>query len=553
MIGINTLLLVLVISFGIESSSTKIANSSSATIFGVRSAVHTESLTSPGLVTASHGDSLIPNAYYIAATDAKTDSADDVALDGAGNLFFSTGNHKILMVTASTGIVSVVAGTGEYGFGGDGSAATSAKLDGPSGLALDKFGNIFVADTFNHRIRKITLSTGIITTVAGSTGGRHQTAENDVLATDTTLYYPANVAVDTTGNIYIADTGNYCVRKVTASTGIITVIAGTGLSVFPPSPALGVAATLSSLVYPGGVTVDKSGNVFIVDEHYNSIYKITASTGLISLVAGANQAGGGYNGDGILATTALLNRPLYITVDTLGNIYFSDRGNSRFRKITASTGIITTVTADCWEYREQGQYATMARLCAPSGIAVDAAGTLYYCDNMLVRKDTYNEVTPSPAITQGPSMTPVSSITRSPTNAAPISAFIATSISTPGPPPTASMPSAPSITYGAPLSSPTVSMPSAPPTAYGAPRSSPTVSMPLAPPTAYGAPRSSPTASIPLAPSARPPLSASTPPVRGASSSTGTPSSSTQHTAGAHYLAMILLSSLLSLHIYREA
>ena len=532
MVGINALLLV--ISFLLESSSDKITNSSSATIFSGRSAVHTESLTSPGTIAASHGDSLIPNAYYIAATEAKTDSADDVALDGAGNLFFSTGNHKILKVTASTGIISVVAGTGEYGFGGDGAAATSAKLDGPSGLALDKYGNIFVADTFNHRIRKITVSTGIITTVAGSAEGRHQTAENDVPATNTTLYYPANVAVDTTGNIYIADTGNYCVRKVTASTGIITVIAGTGLSVFPPSPALGVAATLSSLVYPGGVTVDTSGNVFIVDEHYNSIYKITASTGLLTLVAGANQAGGGYNGDGILATEALLNRPLYITIDTLGNIFFSDRGNSRFRKITASTGIITTVTADCWEYREDGQYATMARLCAPRGIAVDAAGTLYYCDNMLVRKDTYNEVTPSSAITQGPSMTPLSSITRSPTSAAPTPAFIATSISTPGPPPTASMPFAP-------------------PTTYGAPRSSPTVSMPLAPPTAYGAPRSSPTVSMPLAPSARPPLSSSTPPARVASSSTGTPSSSTQHTAGAHYLAMILLSSLLSLHIYREA
>ena len=362
----------------------------------------------------------------ISTVAASVDQTEGAAIDAAGNLYFSTDGHRILTVTASTGLLTLVAGTGQGSFSGDGGLATSAALNAPRGIALDKFSNIFVADYANHRIRKITVSTGIITTVAGD-GTRWSRVDN-VAATRSALNTPTDVAVDTFGNIYIADTGFNCVRKVAASTGIIITIGGNGKAYgVPILPALGVAATASSFFSPVGVASDTLGNVFFTDAYINSIYKITASTGLLSVVAGTNNWHYGYDGNDVPATTALLRAPAYITLDAVGNVFFSDKSNHLIRKVSASTGIISTVagivTSSCMYGENDGNNA-LVPLCYPRGIAVDIAGSVYFCESRLVRKVTYTVVAPSTAVIQAPSVTPVSTMTVYPT--APTSTHIQT-------------------------------------------------------------------------------------------------------------------------------
>ena len=404
MSSVSTLLLLIVLF--IVSTST--SSSTSAAIYGDRSDVHTEAVGVPwtiSTVAGSAGSSGSPKVYGIVATSAKLDMTRGVIVDGFGNLFISSDSHRVLKVTASTNLITVVAGTGSSGFSGDGLAATAATLNYPRGLALDKSGNIYVADSYNHRIRKITVSTGIITTVAGVGTVLASGAVDNVAATETRLNYPRDIAVDANGNIYIADTHNYRVRKVTASTGIISAFAGTGSTA--KVPAMGIAASASTLYFPSGISVDSSGNVLIADIGYESIYKVTASTGKISLVAGNN-------GDD---KAVLVDRPNCITQDSSGNIYFSDLNSNRIRKI--SNGVTSTIaggsnTGVCqsFDYNGDGKNATLAILCQPHSIAIDSAGNVYFCDSghRVVRKVFFSDATLSPSSTpDSPAGAPVSS------------------------------------------------------------------------------------------------------------------------------------------------
>ena len=173
------------------------------------------------------------------------------------------------------------------------------------GLSLDSSGNIFIADTDNNRIRKVTVSTGVVSTVAGN-GDPFSAFEDNIAGTNTSLNAPNDVAVDASGNIFIADTRNGRVRKVTASTGMITTIAGTGLKGENVPILPNTAATAFSLEIPYSVTVDISGNVYIAGYYDSCIFKVTASTGYISVVAGTGPENFsfGYNGDDIQATAA---------------------------------------------------------------------------------------------------------------------------------------------------------------------------------------------------------------------------------------------------------
>ena len=354
------------------------------------------------------------------ARSKKLDRARGIAIDKEGNLFIAcAGESKIYKVTASSNMISAVTGllfeVFEVGFSGDGGQATLAQLNSPEGVTLDTSGNIFIADTGNGRIRKISVSTGVITTVAGNGAPIPSNFINDnVAATSTSLDMPRDVAVDASGNIFVADTGNGRIRKVTASTGMITTIAGTGnqIDAFPRKDT--AVATEYYLTEPSSVTLDTFGNVFIAGGRDPCIFKVTVSTGNISIVAGTGPSSGplgtfssGYNGDDILATTAKLSYPTQVAFDSLGNMFIADKDNSRIRKVTVSTGLITTVAGTgLLSHRSSspsdgnGGSATLAALHSPTGIAIDTLDNFYFSDYVLdvVKKVTFVEVAPGTSV-----------------------------------------------------------------------------------------------------------------------------------------------------------
>ncbi len=292
----------------------------------------------------------------------------------------------------SSGDINTIAGNGTLGYSGDGGAATSAELGVPQGVAVDSSGNVYIADYFNAVIRKVSAVTGDIATVVG--GGRGCTGETDTygdgcIATDAILNAPEAVAVDSSGNIYIADTAHQLVRKVTASTGLISVLAGDGSGGYSGDGGPGTSAEVSG---PVDVAVDSSGNVYIADENNGAIREILASTGYIYTVAGAGTVCAGatdYVGDGCYATDATLRLPQGVAVDGSGNIFIADYGNDLVREVSASTGAITAVAGDLsGGYSGDGGPATSAQLYNPHRVAVDSSGNVYISDtsNNVIRK-----------------------------------------------------------------------------------------------------------------------------------------------------------------------
>ena len=298
-------------------------------------------------------------------------SPNGVATDSAGNLYIAdTGNHRVRKVD-STGTITTVAGTGEIGFSGDGGRATSAQLSSPVDVATDDTGNLYIADRYNQRVRKVD-STGTITTVAG-TGERGFSGDGG-RATLARLWAPKGVATDDAGNLYIADQVNRRIRKVD-STGTITTVAGTGESGFSGDGGPAASARLGPYV---DVATDDTGNLYITDTWNQRIRKVD-STGTITTVAGTGEGGSG--GDGGPATSAQLQSPSGMAFDSAGNLYIADTGNRRIRKID-SLGTITTFAGSGLYSVDSGDDgpATSARLWIPEGVATDSAGNLYIAD-----------------------------------------------------------------------------------------------------------------------------------------------------------------------------
>ena len=269
--------------------------------------------------------------------------------------------------TKYTDLITTVAGTGSPGFDGDSKEATSASLFYPNGVAVDTYGNIYIADYNNNRVRKVFAEDGTIKTIAGT--GLNGFNGDDIDAVDAHLSLPMCVVADKLGNIYICDFGNNRVRKVSALTGIITTVAGT-------ESDLELKDTLRD---PVGIAVDGSGNVYIADKGNNRVVKVSASSGKITTVAGGGMCG--YNGDGIKATAAQLHSPYDVAVDAHGNIFIADRDNRRVRKVTKSTGIISTVTGTGMTGAIVDDIpAITAHLFYPSSVAVDKTGNLYIGD-----------------------------------------------------------------------------------------------------------------------------------------------------------------------------
>lgn len=342
-----------------------------------------------------------------------------------------TKNYFIILLlcfafTTQSQTITTVAGTGSSGFSGDGGLATTAKLNLPFNLTFDKSDNIYIADTYNNSIRRIDNESGIITTVVGTADKKQiselktptgltfdnnnnlyvadlanlrirkvnmetgssmtlvgKKSETEFPNIDDALGGPFNVVFDKQGNLYVSVNGDSNVKKVDFSTGKVTVIAGSGEVGFSGD---GGQATAAKLANPTGLALD-GNNLYISDSGNERIRKVNLSTGIISTIAGTGEKG--FLSDEDDASKAQLANPLGLTVDNSGNLYFVDRGNNMVRKITTSTGKISTVVGNGESgYSGDGELAKNAKLANPTGVAFNNAGDLYIVDrgNNRIRK-----------------------------------------------------------------------------------------------------------------------------------------------------------------------
>lgn len=305
-----------------------------------------------------------------------------VAVDRDGTLYFAEfGGHRIRKVTTD-GQISTIAGTGSAARGGEGVSAASAPLSHPRGIAVDSAGDLYIAESGSHRIRKITMADGKIYTFAGTGTGTY--GGEGVAATTAHLHTPHDVAVDSAGDVYIADYGNHRIRKVT-SDGKIKTVAGTGAPSLSPDGTLATAAHLRN---PTSVAVDSEGNLYIADVSNQRVRKVTKADGKIKTVAGTGAAT--FGGDGAQGASAPLYSPMAVAVDSTGTLYIADTNNHRIRKVAADGTISTLAGTGAASFGGDGEAAASAKLSSPHGLAVDCVDTLYIGDysNNRVRKVT---------------------------------------------------------------------------------------------------------------------------------------------------------------------
>jgi DNA-binding beta-propeller fold protein YncE len=356
---------------------------------------------------------------------------ENAMLDAQGNLFIvDEYNHRIRRVDARTNVISTIAGTGRKGFSGDGGRAIDAQFDQPEGIASDDAGNLYVGDTQNNRIRKIDAATGIITTVAGS--GEFGVSPDGTDRLQARFLRVARLAVDRRGNIYVADSPAHKIILIDAETGQLRAFAGTGMEGFSGD---GGSATAARLSYPDGVAVDSSGDVYWCDIGTHRVRRVNAVTGMITTVAGNGEKG--ISRDGLPALHSRLWSPGRLAFDHDGSLFIADIGNARVRRIDRTSGRMWTIAGsgdigdggpardallavpgDVVFYDEKlyvadygnrrvrrvdlktrrittfagggtqhgsGIPATDAELLLPEGLAVDSRGNVYIADNLANR------------------------------------------------------------------------------------------------------------------------------------------------------------------------
>jgi NHL repeat/Dockerin type I domain len=388
-------------------------------------------------------------------------------------------NNQVRRVDAATGLITTVAGTGVAGASGDNGAALDAQLNAPSDVALDRAGNLYVADRNNARVRRVD-TRGDITTVAGN--GTFGYSGDNALAVNAALSSPTGIDVDDDGNLYIADQFNYRVRKVTPQ-GLISTVAGDGT--YDPQDVSGDGrqATQVSLGAPTDVVVAPDGSLYVADNASDRVRKVR-SNGVIITVAGNGNHG--YSGDGGLAVNALLDAPYRLALDAQGNLFIADFANNRVRRIDVTSGIITTVAGTGLAGVEgDGGPATLANLFGATGLVVDGSGSLCVAQADSARVRVVAQVTtppPSPTATRTPTSLPSPTPTPSRTaTATPTHTLTATSTASATATPTPTRTTTPTVTSTATATASFTYTATLPPTPSATPSATSTVPAPSTP------------------------------------------------------------------------
>jgi sugar lactone lactonase YvrE len=297
-------------------------------------------------------------------------------------------------VNASTQFITTVAGTGAPGYSGDGGLGTNAELNLPARATFDRDLNLYIADSDNERVRRVNSVTDVIVTIAGN--GAAGFSGDGGPATSAELNFPNGEAIDGNGDLFIADSLNNRVRKLTVATGVITTVAGDGASGYSGD---GGVATSAELSFPSRPFIDSNENIYIADYGNNRVRRVDANTGVITTIAGNGTAG--YSGDGGAATSAELNGPLSIVIDSSGVLYIAEVNNSRIRAVNTTSNPITAlgvtiqpgqietvVGTGVVGYAGNAGPATGAKIDFPTGLSVDSYGNLFFADshNNVVRK-----------------------------------------------------------------------------------------------------------------------------------------------------------------------
>jgi sugar lactone lactonase YvrE len=321
-------------------------------------------------ITTIAGNGATAYTAGVPATSTGLYDPPGVAVDSSGNIYVADQMNNAIRKITTSGITSTIAGTGVSGYSGDGGPATLAKLNQPTNVTVDRSGNLYISDEFNNVVRKINYL-GIISTIAGNTTPAY--SGDGSPATNAALWYPYRTVLDASGNVYIADQNNHVVRKVTTATGIITTIAGNGTA----GLAVSGPATATELQAPEGLAIDASGNLYIADANNHNVYKVNTA-GMISTFAGVNTRG--YTGDGGPATDAKFSYPSQVLFDRAGNLYISDFFDQVVRRVSTA-GTITTIAGNgTGGFMGDGSPATAAELNGPDGMAFDLSGNLIIAD-----------------------------------------------------------------------------------------------------------------------------------------------------------------------------
>lgn len=289
------------------------------------------------------------------------------------NVFF-TAVILFSAISVHAQTIATIAGNGTEGYSGDGGLAVSALLSKPNQITYDQSGNLFIAEDYNHVVRKIDAA-GVISTVAGT--GTAGFSGDGGLAINAEFNRIVGATVDATGNIYICDAENYRIRKVDLL-GNVSTIAGTGTEGYSGDGSLAINAEIG---FVSGICIDNSGNIYIANQTYHNIRKIDAA-GIITTYAGDGSGNPGYGGEGVVAATTMVNSPASVFMDGAGNLFFSELGGFRIRKINGA-GIVTTVAGNGnFGSTGDGGAATSAQIASPYGVVVDAAGVIYFCESI---------------------------------------------------------------------------------------------------------------------------------------------------------------------------